>query len=114
MRVEHAGFAIGVAMAVSVSIAVAVFLKNDLELPAGGQLHAFAQPAFAAKRIEHARDRAGVLPEFSGFAFEAVNFFNDFNRYQDRVFLETEQGIGVMKENVCVENIVFHLAVGRY
>ena len=43
------------------------------------------------KCLQHAGDCARVLAEFAGFAFEAIDFLDDFDGDQDRVFLETEQ-----------------------
>ena len=50
-----------------------------------------------------------VLAEFRGFAFEAVNFLDDFYGDQDVVILEIEQRIGVVEQDVGVENVVLHV-----
>ena len=63
---------------------------------------------FAAQAIEHARNGAGVLAELGGFAFEAVNFLDDFDGNQDVVFLEVEERVGIVEENVGVKNVIFH------
>ena len=88
---------------------VAVFLKDDFQLAAVGQFHAFAQAALAAKAVEHPRNRARVLAELGGFALEPVNFLDDFDGNQDVVFREAEQRIGVVEEDVGVEDVIFHL-----
>ena len=87
-------------------LAAAPFLKDDAELPAVGKRDAFAQPARAAKAVQHAGDRAGVLAEFGGLALEAVNFLNDLNGQEDVVILELEQGIGVMEQDIGVKNVI--------
>ena len=96
VRVEHVlaitvAVTVTIAVPIAIAIAIAVFLENDLQFSAGRQLHAFAQPAFTAERVEHARDCAGILAEFAGFAFEPIDFLNDLDGDQDRVFLEVEQ-----------------------
>ncbi len=95
-------------MAVAVGGTVAVFLKGDLQLAAVGQFHAFAQAALAAEAVEHPRDRARVLAQLGGFALEAVNFLDDLDGNQDIVVLEVEERIGVVEENIGVENVIFH------
>ena len=78
-------------MAWPFAVAVAVFVKNDFQLAAVRQFHAFAQAAFAAKAVEHPRNRARVLAQFGGFALETVNLLDDFDGNQDVVFFETEK-----------------------
>ena len=71
--------------------AVAVFLKRDFQFAAVRQIHARAQTAFAAKAVEHPRNQARVATEFGGFAFETVNFLDDFNWHEHGVFFEINQ-----------------------
>ena len=78
-------------------------LKHDSQFAAGGQFHAFAQAAGAAKAVEHARDGAGVLAKFGGFALETVDFLDDFDGKEDVVLLEIEQGVGVVEEDIGIE-----------
>ena len=61
------------------AVDVAVFLENDFQFAAVGQFHAFAQTAVAAKTVEHPRHHARVLAQLGRFAFEAVNFLDDFD-----------------------------------
>ena len=81
-------------------------LKYDAEVPAVGQRNAFAQPARAAKAVQHAGDRPGVLAQFGGLALEAVNFLDDLNGQEDVVILELEQGIGVMEQDIGIKNVI--------
>lgn len=53
-----------------------------------------------APAIEGARDGAGVLAKLVGFAFEPVDFLDDFDRDQDVVVLKTDEGVGVVQEDV--------------
>ena len=87
---------------------LAVFLENDLQFAAVGQFHALAQTALAAEAVEHPRNRAGVLAQLGGFALEPVNFLDDLNGNEDGVFLETEQRIGIVEENVGIKDVIFH------
>ena len=82
------------------------FLKDDAELAAVGQGDAFAQPARAAKTVEHPGDGAGILAQFGGLALEAVNFLDDLDGQQDVVVLEVEQGIGVVEQDIGVKNVI--------
>ena len=84
------------------------FLERDFQLAAVGQMHALAQAAFAAKAVEHPRNGAGVLAEFGGFALEAVNLLDDLDGDQDIVVGEVEERVGVVENNVGVENVIFH------
>ena len=86
------------------------FLNDDAELAAVGQLHALAQAALAAKAVEHPGNGAGVLAQFGGLALEAVDFLDDFDGNQDIVVLEVEQGVGVVEEDVGVEDVILHVA----
>lgn len=70
----------------------------------------FAQTALGAQTIECASDGAGVLAEFGGFAFEASDLFEHFDWDQNPVFLEAEEGVWIVEENVRVENVIFHCA----
>ena len=74
-----------------------------------GSDNAFAQPARAAEAVQHARDGAGVLAQFGGFALEAVDFLDDLNRQEDVVLLELEQRIGVMEQDIGIKDVIlFH------
>ena len=103
----------GVAVEQCGTVVLPVFLENDFQLAAVGQLHAFAQAAFAAKAVEHPRNGARILAEFGGFAFEAVNFLDDFDGQQNGVFFKVQEGIGIVQEDVGVEDVVFHLSKSR-
>ena len=98
-------------VAVAVGMAVAVFLERDFQLAAVGQFHALAQTAVAAKTVEHPRNRARVLAEFGGFALEAVNLLDDFDGDQDIIVREVEEGVGVVKDNIGVEDVIFHWVI---
>ena len=87
--VVHAhAFGVAVAIAVGRAVGEAVLLNSDPQLAAVGQFHAVAQAALAAISIEHPRNGAGVLAQFGGFAFEPVNFLDDFDGNQDVVVLQ--------------------------
>ena len=83
-------------------------MERDLELAAVRQVHARAQAAFAAKTVEHPRNRARIAAQLGGFALEAVNFFNDFNRHEDIMFLKIDERIRIVEQDVGVENEIFH------
>jgi hypothetical protein len=83
-------------------------VKHNPQSSAVRQDDPFAQPALFAEPIEHARNRPRVLAALGGFAFEAVDFFDDFDREQDVIVLEAEEGVGVVEENVGVENVILH------
>src|SRR4051812_18832215 len=83
------------------------FLENDPQLAAVGKLHAFAEPAGAAKSIQHSGNGARILPKLTGFPFEAVYFFNDLDGKQNVIVFETEQRVGIVQENVGIKNIIF-------
>ena len=89
-------------------LAAAIFVEADFQLAAIRQIHARAQAAFAAKTVEHPRHRAGVAAQLGGFALEAVNLLDDFDGHEDVVLLKIEERIGVVEQDVSVEDIVFH------
>ena len=76
-------------------------------MPPLGSFHAFAQAAVAAKAVEHPRHAARVLAQFGGLALEAVNFLDDFDGNQDVIVLEAQKRIGIVQEDVGVENVIF-------
>jgi len=56
-----------------------------------------------------AGNKAGILAEFGGFALKAVNLLDDLDRQENMVILEIEERIGVMEQDVGVENVIlFH------
>ena len=61
-----------------------------------------------AQTVERARDGARIGATLGGFTFEPVDLLDDFNGNQDIMLLKTEDGIGVVKKNVGVENVIFH------
>ena len=67
------------------------FIGNRVSNAAIRQRHARAQTPFAAKTIQHARNRARVATQLGGFTFEAVDFFDDFNRHEDGVLFEIDE-----------------------
>src|SRR5439155_27182784 len=84
-------------------------LENDAKTSAVGEGDAFAQTTGAAQAIERAGDIAVILAELGGFAFEAIYFLYDLDGQQDIVLLEGEQGIGIVQQNISVENVIlFH------
>jgi hypothetical protein len=98
-------------VAVDMTVAISIFLKRDLKLAAIGQFHALAQAAFAAKTIQHARNPAGILAEFAGLALKTVNFLDDLDRNYHMIVREVKQGVGVVQQNVGVENVIFHFLI---
>ena len=55
--------------------------------PLGSATPSLSRPG-AAETVQHARNRARILAQFGGFAFEPVNFLDDLDGEQDVVFLE--------------------------
>ena len=94
-------------------LAVAVFVERDLELAAVRQIHAGAQAALAAKAVEHPRNRARVAAQLGGFALEPVNLLDDLDGHEDIVFLEIDERVGVVEQDVGVENVIFHVEIKR-
>jgi len=91
------------------AVAVLVcFLENDPEASAVGQRHAFVQMTLAAQSVQRAGNGAGVLPQLGGLAFEMVHLLNDLDGNENVVVLETEHRIGIVQENVGVDNVIFH------
>ena len=84
------------------------FLENDPQAAAIVQSDPFAQAPLAAQAVQGARDRARILPELGGLAFEVVDFLDHFDGNQEIVFLETEQTVGIVKEDIGVKNVIFH------
>ena len=82
-------------------------VKQDAELAAIGQRHPLVKLSGAAKTVQHPRDGSGILPELVGFAFEPVDFFDDLDGQENLVILELEEGVGVVEQDVCVEDVVF-------
>jgi hypothetical protein len=73
-------------------MAVAIFVvEHDAEPSAVGQDNSLAEAALLAKAIEHARDRPGVLAALGGFAFEAVDLFDDFDGDVEVIVREAEE-----------------------
>ena len=83
-------------------------IEDDAKPATVGQSNTFTQAAVLAKTVEHARDGPCILTELAGFAFEAIDLFNDFNGDEDEVLFEAEDGVGIVEEDVGVENVVFH------
>jgi len=49
------------------------------------------------------------LAQLAGFAFETVYFLNDLDGQEDIVFLETEQGVGVVEQDIGIKDVIlFH------
>src|ERR1035437_9461061 len=92
--------------------AVGVFVERDFELPAVWQLHARAQAAFAAKAVEHPRNRARIAAQLGGLALEAVNLLDDLDGHEDIVFLKIDERIRVVEQNIGIQNIIFHESNG--
>jgi len=46
------------------------------------------------------------LPPLAGLPLEFVDLLQDLDRYQDVVVLKVEQGVGVVQEDVGIENVV--------
>ena len=86
---------------------MAIFVKHDLELATVRQVHAFAQAAGAAKTVEHPRHAARVLTQVGGLALEPVNLLDDLDGNQDMIVHEAQKRVGVVQEDVCVENVIF-------
>ena len=85
------------------------FFRNAIfSLPPLGRFHALAQAAFAAKAVEHPRNLPRILAELGGFALEAVNLLDDLDGDQDVVVVKVEERVGVVENNVGVENVIFH------
>jgi len=49
-----------------------------------------------------------VLAAFGGFPFEAIDLFDHFNRDQDAVVVKTEEGIGIVEEDIGIKYVIFH------
>ena len=92
-------------MAVLVSV-----VEHDPQPASIRQADAFTQTALGAQTVQRARYHAGVGAALGGFAFEPVHFLDDLNGNQDVVLLKIEDGVGVVKEDVGVENVIFHWA----
>lgn len=61
----------------------------------------------AAEAVEQASDGAGAPSTLGAFAFEFVDLFNGVDRNNEVVVLEFEDGVGIVKKDVGVENVVF-------
>ena len=72
-----------------------------------------------AKLVEQARDRAGVAAPLRALALELIDLLDHVDRDDDVVVLEPEDGVGVVKQDVGVEDVVLlhsgrdDLRVGR-
>ena len=55
-------------------------------------------------------NRAGILAELGRFPFESIDFFDDLDRDQDIVLFKTEEAVGVVEEDVGINNVVFHVS----
>ena len=95
-----------------VALSLAAFLVDDLQGAPGGQVHPPAQASGAAQPVQHAGDSPGILAQLARLPLEAVHLLNDLDRNQNMVVLEPEEGIGVVEEDVCIENVVL-LHAGR-
>ena len=84
-----------------------MLLKNDAQATSVGKIDTFAQASRAAQAIQHTRDAAGVLAEFGRLAFEAVYFLDDFDGQKNFMFIEAEERLGVVKEDVGIKNVIF-------
>jgi len=84
-------------------------LEDDPEPPAVGEANAFAQVPRTAEPVQHAGDGAGILAQLSGLSLKVIDFLNDLYGEEDIVILELEQGIGIMEQDISVEDVVlFH------
>ena len=83
------------------------FLENNAQATAVGEVDAFAKPAGTAQTVEHAGNASGVLAKLRGLAFEPVYFFDDFDRKENFMFVEAEERIGIVKEDVGIKDVVF-------
>ena len=54
-----------------------------------------------------------ILAAFGGFALELIDLLDDLDRDQNMVFLEVENRVRIVKENVGVKDVVFHSVCGR-
>jgi len=86
-----------------------VLQKNDPQAAAVFKRHALAQPPLAAQTVQGPRHRARVLAQLRRFPLEPVNLLDHLNRYQDIVFLKTEQAVWVVEEDIGVKDVVFHV-----
>ncbi len=90
-----------------------VFFENHADSAAGlGELDAFGEFSLEAERIEMADDGSGVAAQVVGVGFEFVQFLDDIEWDDDFVVGEHEEGVGIVKQDVGVENEVLDVAVG--
>ena len=84
--------------------------RGDPHLAAAfGQRDAVGQtPAVRAQAVEHPRHLARVPPELGRLLLEGVDLLEDEDRDDDFVVRELEDRAGIVKQNVRVENEMFH------
>ena len=65
------------------------------------------RPGRTSQAVEQPSDGARTSTAFGPFAFELVDFFDGVDRNDQIVVLELEDRLRIVKEDVCVENVVF-------
>ena len=82
------------------------FLEDDAEDAAVGEHDAFGEGTLAAEGVEAPGNGPRVLAALAGLALELVDLLDDLDGDEDVVVLEVEQGVGVVEEDVGVEDVV--------
>ena len=59
--------------------------------------------------VTDAGELAGVPAQLADVALELVDLLDDLQRYDDGVVLEVTDGVGVVKQDVRIENIIFSI-----
>src|SRR5438552_11544383 len=94
--------------AIEMAVATLLRLKNDSQVAAVGKHYPFTQSPLRAQSVQHPGHGAGILAALGGFPFEAVDFLDYLDGYEDMIVFEIERGIGVVEEDVGIKNVIFH------
>ena len=85
-------------------------MEENSEAAPAGQGHPFTQASLSPQRVENPRHRARILAAIAGFPLGAVNLFDDLDGDEDVILLKTEERVGIVEQDVCVEDVVFDQA----
>ncbi len=90
-----------------------VLLENHADAPAGlRKIDALGKFSLQAKRIEMTDDGSGVAAQIVGVGLELIQFLDDIEGDDDLVVGEHEQGVGIVQQNVRVQNEMLDVSVG--
>jgi hypothetical protein len=80
--------------------------EDDAQGAAIAEGDALGEGTLGAEGVEAAGDGTGVLAAFAGLALELVDLLDDLDGDQDLIVLEVQEGVGVVEEDVGVEDVV--------